>query len=105
MPEDVLPRLSATELTLFDGKVWRGAGCNKCNRSGYLGRLGFFELIRINPALRKAISENRAVNELAELVNDSFMTMRTDGIKKAAEGLTTIEEVLRATQDTEESGV
>ena len=102
MPEDVLPRLSAGELALFDGKVWRGAGCNKCNRSGCLGRIGFFELIRVNPALRKAISENRPVSELAALVNDSFMTLRTDGIQKAAEGLTTIEEVLRATQETEE---
>jgi type II secretory ATPase GspE/PulE/Tfp pilus assembly ATPase PilB-like protein len=105
MPEDVLPRLAPAELALFDGKVWRGAGCNKCNRSGYLGRLGFFELIRINPALRRAISENRPVSELAGLVDDSFTSMRTDGIHKAAEGLTTIEEVLRATQDTEEGGV
>jgi len=105
MPEDVRPRLSAGELDLFDGKVWRGRGCSRCSDSGYYGRLGFFELIWINPALRKAISDNRSASELTALLDDSFMSMRVDGLKKAAEGLTTIEEVLRSTQDTEDSVV
>ncbi len=105
MPEDVRPRLSATELELFDGKVWRGRGCSRCSDSGYYGRLGFFELIWINPALRKAISDNRTAVELTALLDKSFMSMRVDGLKKAAEGLTTIEEVLRSTQDTEDSVV
>ena len=102
MPEDVRPRLSAAELDLFDGKVWRGRGCSRCSDSGYHGRLGFFELIWINPALRKAISDNRTSVELTALLDESFMSMRVDGLKKAAEGLTTIEEVLRSTQDTED---
>ena len=105
MPEDVSHRLSAAELALFSGKVWRGAGCSRCNRSGCHGRIGFFELLRINPALRRAISENRRVTELAPLVDESFTNMRADGLEKAAAGLTTIEEVLRATQDTEDSAV
>ena len=105
MPEDVRPRLSAGELDPFDGKVWRGRGCSRCSDSGYYGRLGFFELIWINPALRKAISDNRSASELTALLDDSFMSMRVDGLKKAAEGLTTIEEVLRSTQDTEDSVV
>ena len=105
MPEDVSHRLSAQELVLFDGMVWRGAGCSKCNDSGYLGRIGFFELVRINPALRRAISENRSSVELPPLADETFLTMRAEGIRKAAEGHTTIEEVLRATQETEDSGV
>ncbi len=104
MPEDVSHRLSPDELALFDGRVSRGRGCVKCNQSGYQGRLGFFELVTINGGLRRAISENRPANELLRLVDESFRTMRDDGLRKAAEGLTTIEEVMRATQDTEDFG-
>ncbi len=105
MPEDVSHRLSAAELDPFKGKVWLGDGCPKCNQSGYFGRLGFFELVRINPALRKAISENRSAADLLKLVDKGFLSMRQDGLLSAADGLTTIEEVLRATQDAEDSVV
>jgi type II secretory ATPase GspE/PulE/Tfp pilus assembly ATPase PilB-like protein len=105
MPEDVSHRLSPAELAMFNGTVSRGTGCDECNGSGYYGRIGYFELLVINPALRKAISENRPTTELATLVGDTYRTMRQDGIDRAAEGLTTIEEVLRATQDADDSGV
>ncbi len=103
--EDVEHRLSPAELEMFNGTVTRGAGCDECNGAGTYGRLGFFELLRINPALRRAISENRSVADMRKMVDDSFMTMRDDGLNKAAAGMTTIEEVLRATQDTEDLGV
>jgi general secretion pathway protein E len=105
MPEEVEHRLSAAELAMFNGQVSRGTGCEKCSRSGYLGRLGYFEFIRINAPLRRAIAENRPVTELARLADSSFSTMRQDWIRKAAAGLTTIEEVLRATQDAEDTPV
>ncbi len=102
MPEDIAARISPQEVAMFEGSVWVGAGCTRCNRSGYFGRIGFFELITINAALRKAIAENRPTSELAALVDDSFVSMRGDGIRKAVAGNTTIEEVLRATQDTDD---
>jgi type IV pilus assembly protein PilB len=102
MPEDIEHRLSSSELPMFNGKVWQGAGCDECNGSGYYGRIGYFELLVINSALRKAVSENRPVAELAALAPESYRTMRQDGIDRAAEGMTTIEEVLRATQDAED---
>ncbi len=105
LPEDLGHRLGAAELAMFQGRVWRGRGCTRCNRSGYHGRLGFFEFVRINAALRRAISENRSATDLARLVDESFVSMRDDGLRKAASGMTTIEEVLRATQDTEDPGV
>ena len=58
--------------------------------------------MRINQDLRKAISENCPAAELMAMVDSSFINMRADGIQKAARGLTTIEEVLRATQDTDD---
>lgn len=105
MPEDISHRLSPTELKLFNGKVWRGAGCDECKGSGYYGRIGYFEMLVINPALRRAVSENRPVTELSALAGEGFRTMRQDGIDRAATGMTTIEEVLRATQDADEVGV
>lgn len=105
MPEDVGHRLSPSELDLFKGSVWRGGGCTKCNGSGYHGRVGFFELVQITAALRRAVSENRPAVDLQGAIDKSFINMRRDGLEKAAEGRTTIEEVLRATQDIEDSVV
>ena len=65
----------------------------------------YFELLVINSALRRAVSENRPVAELTALAAESYRTMRQDGIDRAAEGMTTIEEVLRATQDAEDVAV
>jgi type II secretory ATPase GspE/PulE/Tfp pilus assembly ATPase PilB-like protein len=105
MPEDIEHRLSADEREWFGGKVWRGTGCDECNGSGYRGRIGYFELLVISSQLRRAVSENRSTAALIELAGASFETMRQDGMHKAQQGLTTIEEVMRATQDTEEMGV
>ena len=105
MPDEISHRLSPKELALFNGQVSRGAGCKKCNQSGYHGRLGFFELVTITPALRRGISESRPAAELAAMTDDSFTTMRDDGLQKASQGLTTVKEVMRATQDTDDSGV
>jgi type II secretory ATPase GspE/PulE/Tfp pilus assembly ATPase PilB-like protein len=102
MNEEVEHRLTAAEHALFNGLVWRGTGCDACNKSGYFGRIGYFELLQISAALRRAISENRPVAELASLAGDRYKTMRRDGVEKAAAGNTTIEEVLRATQDAED---
>jgi type II secretory ATPase GspE/PulE/Tfp pilus assembly ATPase PilB-like protein len=79
-----------------------GAGCETCSGSGFRGRLGFFELARINPHLRAAIAEGQGVAELKQLVDADFTTMRDDGMAKAQRGETTIEEVMRATQDVDE---
>jgi type IV pilus assembly protein PilB len=105
MSEDIAHRLSPAELELFGGKVWRGVGCDQCNNTGQFGRLGYFELVTINSRLRRAISENRPTSELTELVGEDYKTMRQDGIEKARQGMTTIEEVFRATQDVEDVAV
>jgi type II secretory ATPase GspE/PulE/Tfp pilus assembly ATPase PilB-like protein len=108
IPEDVSHRIQPDELKMFNGRVYRGSGrgprgqCDECNGSGYRGRLGYFELLVVNSALRRGISENRPVAELLALAGSEYRTMRQDGLERAAEGVTTIEEVLRATQDAED---
>ncbi len=104
MGEDVQHRLRPAELELFDGMEYRGAGCDQCNGSGFYGRIGFFELVRINAALRRGITESLNAAELAPLTSSNYTVMRQDGIQAAANGLTRISEVLRATQDVEDEG-
>ncbi|MSQ90093.1 MAG: type II/IV secretion system protein [Phycisphaerales bacterium] len=100
--EDTKSRLTASELSGFDGGEWRTVGCDECKKSGFRSRLGFFELIRINPTLRNGITKRLSASELIECVDSDFANMRQDGMKKAQEGWTTVSEVLRATQNVED---
>jgi type IV pilus assembly protein PilB len=78
---------------------YRGAGCAKCRNSGYLGRIGIYELLVPDDALRDRITAVPGVNELRELAAKCGMTnLRVDGMAKVKAGITTVEEVLRATQ-------
>ncbi len=102
MPDALTHRLSQSELAMFNGKCFEGAGCEKCNESGYRGRIGFFEVLEINGPMRRAISQRLGALDILGEAHDTHLRMRTDGLIKAAAGRTTIDEVLRATQDAEE---
>jgi type II secretory ATPase GspE/PulE/Tfp pilus assembly ATPase PilB-like protein len=97
--EDLRSRLAPDERTQFGPNAWAGLGCDECRSSGFRGRLGFYELIKVSPALRQAVAEGEPVHVLKTLLGDDFITMRKDGVRKAIEGDTTVSEVLRATQD------
>jgi len=98
-------RLSPSEIERFGGRMWRGRGCKVCNNTGFRGRMGYFELLTITPTLRRGISENLTTTQLKAAAGSGFAVMREDGIQKAIDGLTTIEEVLRATQDADDAEV
>ncbi|MEY3022970.1 MAG: Type traffic warden ATPase [Planctomycetota bacterium] len=100
--EELDPRLTPDERDRLGGVQTVGRGCDKCGGSGFRGRLGFYEIVKITSPLRAAIAQNRPVHELKALLDGDFINMREDGMRKAAQGLTTIEEVLRATQDVED---
>jgi type II secretory ATPase GspE/PulE/Tfp pilus assembly ATPase PilB-like protein len=99
LSEDLSHRLTAEELPKFNEGMWLGKGCEKCNNSGFKGRVGFFELVVVNSPLRNAISENRTASDLASILPKEHVTMRKDAMDKAISGITTIGEVLQATQD------
>ncbi len=103
MSENDRVRIPPAALERFHDQVTVGAGCEACSGSGFRGRLGFFELVRMNPALRAAISENHSVTDLHRLVDAEFISMRDDGLNKAIAGETTIAEVMRATQEVDGS--
>ncbi|MCH9057275.1 MAG: type II/IV secretion system protein [Planctomycetes bacterium] len=106
IPEELLHRLLPAELELFDdGQCYHGMGCDECNQSGTRGRIGFYEVLEVTSGIRQAISQKRAAQELSALASSAHVPMRTDGLMKAAQGLTTLDEVLRATQDTEEADI
>jgi type II secretory ATPase GspE/PulE/Tfp pilus assembly ATPase PilB-like protein len=103
IPEELKHRLAPLELAMFPGgRAWRGAGCDKCDNTAYRGRIGYFEVIVNTPALRQAVAERTSTQTMTRLLNGGFTTMRRDGVQKAATGFTTVEEVLRATQDADE---
>ncbi len=83
-------------------KLYKPVGCNKCGDEGYNGRIGIFEVMNINEDLQKIISENPDKSSIEKNAQKMGMiNMRQDGIYKALEGLTTIEEVIKATKETE----
>ncbi len=80
--------------------VWRGKGCPTCRMSGYLGRLGIFELVPINDAIRRLINARASDTEIEQAVRKMGVgSITEEGIEKVNAGVTTIEEVLRVTQE------
>ncbi len=83
-----------------DTPLFRGKGCEECRGTGYRGRMGIYELFPITDDARSLILRRGASRDLRRYAIDSGMvTLRMDGWKRACEGLTTVEEVLRVTQE------
>ena len=80
-------------------KLYRGKGCPQCNYTGYKGRQGIFELMPMSPAIQEMVMARRPSSEIRELAQKEGMrTLRQDGMRKVVMGHTTLEEVLRITQ-------
>jgi type II secretory ATPase GspE/PulE/Tfp pilus assembly ATPase PilB-like protein len=78
--------------------LWKPVGCPACNLTGYRGRKGIFELFTMTPEIVKIINDLGTEQEILKAALEGGMiTMTQDGILKALNGLTTIEEVLRVT--------
>ncbi len=80
---------------MLEGDFWIGAGCEECRGNGYRGRVGIFELLEITPALQELILQRRSSAELKATVRDSMLSLFDDGLRKAAAGITTLEEIVR----------
>ena len=80
----------------------RGAGCDHCRHTGYLGRLAIYEICVVTEPLKKLIMQKRDGGELKQCaIAEGMLTLRQDGWRRVAEGKTTIEEVVRVTQTDE----
>lgn len=95
---DVLADLELTSDKIAGKSFYRGRGCEKCNRTGYRGRLGLYELMVITDEMRDMIMRNASTEELRNTAKRSGMVMlRESGLEGLFEGLTTAEEVIRET--------
>jgi type II secretory ATPase GspE/PulE/Tfp pilus assembly ATPase PilB-like protein len=76
----------------------RGKGCHFCNRTGYTGRIGLFEIMPITEGIRSRIGEKKDASQIRDYaVKEGMLGLREDGMAKAQAGLTSLEEVIRET--------
>jgi type IV pilus assembly protein PilB len=76
----------------------KGNGCEKCNNTGYKGRVGLYEVMEVTDELRELILVGASSLELRrKAVDDGMITLRRSGLQKVIDGVTTIEEVARET--------
>jgi type IV pilus assembly protein PilB len=81
----------------------KGAGCTRCHNSGFAGRCGIYEVFEVTPELRRMIHHARPTHELrAKMREVGALTLREEGVLLAIDGRTSLEEVLRVTQNDDE---
>ncbi len=82
-----------------DGRTfYRGGGCDACNNTGYKGRVGLFELMIMNDAIRDMVMENASTDEIRDRAQqDGMITLRDFGMRLAEAGVTSLDEVVRET--------
>jgi general secretion pathway protein E len=79
--------------------IYRNKGCSSCQQTGYKGREGIFELMLIDDEMQSLILKTSDANAIKNLaVEHGMLTLRKDGARKVLEGITTIEEVFRVTE-------
>ena len=99
----------ARERSLFRENVperlYRAAGCERCFNTGYYGQTGIFEFMPVDQTMRVLILKNPDSTTLKEYtLSRGIRTMRDDGLDKAAAGITSIDEVIRVTQEDDAEG-
>ncbi len=83
-----------------DTIIYKANGCTKCMNNGYSGRTGIYELMLIGDEIKSLINQNEDANKIKNMAKAKGMkTLREDGALKVLQGITSVEEVLRVTQD------
>jgi general secretion pathway protein E len=92
--------LDGSSETLFDGSFYRGKGCTACLQTGYRGRSGIYELLVIDDHIRGLIMSGADSNVIRrKAIEQGMTTLFRDGVDKIVKGITTVDEVLRVTQE------
>ncbi|MGD8386830.1 MAG: type II secretion system ATPase GspE [Desulfobacteraceae bacterium] len=83
-----------------DQELWHGAGCEACMGTGYQGRTGIFELLPVDEGVRRLVTSGADSVRIREIgIEAGMRTLYMDGIEKVKQGVTTLDEVLRVTQE------
>ena len=78
--------------------VFKGKGCTTCNNTGYKGRLGLYEVLECTDEIRQMVLEGASAMEIKkQAIEEGMLTLRRSGLQKIADGMTTIDEVVRET--------
>ena len=87
----------------MDSRQLKGEGCLECRFTGYSGRTGIYELLVVSDEMREMILRHASTGELRDqALRDGMTGLRQDGWRKVVQGLTTVEEVVAATQADEQ---
>ena len=83
-----------------DIDLYKAAGCEQCNNEGYRGRVGVYEVLEMDTDIRKLVTQSATSEEIEKQARKNGMeTMVEDGFIKIVQGITSIEEVMRATKE------
>ena len=100
-PEAEGLREAGIDPSRLEGKrIYRGKGCPACSQTGYRGRTGIYEILIVTEGIRQLImkkADSATIGRLA--ISEGMRTLREDGARKVMAGITTLEEVLRVTED------
>jgi len=97
--EESLHNIGLSLEMIPERKLYKGKGCENCLQTGYKGRTGIFELMILNEDLQNMILKTSDSNRIKQqAVKNGMIVLRRDGAKKVLEGITTVEEVFRVTQ-------
>lgn len=81
-------------------RVYKGKGCDVCHQTGYVGRIGIFEVLLVDEEIKKAIVDKKDASVIQGIaVKNGMTTMFEDGIDKMMQGVTTLDEILRVTKE------
>ncbi|MCX7856764.1 MAG: ATPase, T2SS/T4P/T4SS family [Deltaproteobacteria bacterium] len=94
----VLLSMGFSENELNEIKLVKGVGCEACSYTGYKGRTGLFEVLKVTSSIRELIFSGATTDEIRnKAISEGMITLRKSGLIKIKKGITTVEEVLRET--------
>ena len=102
--EEVIKEVGLTKEQLEEATFMKGKGCSSCNKTGYRGRIGIYELMLLDSKIRRMVFDNSSTQVIREYAigPGGMTTLFGDGVKKVLEGITTFEEVYRVAKKTEQ---
>ena len=94
-----MERIGITPDQFEETTVYRAVGCENCFHTGYKGRTGIFEIMLLDSSLKSLILTTYDSSQIKNAaLNLNMVTLRQDGIQKVLSGISTIEEIIRVTQ-------
>jgi type IV pilus assembly protein PilB len=95
---DLLNSSGFTPEEISSTTFYRGEGCDACNKTGYAGRQGLYEVMAMTSKLRQLVLQGSSTDDIKETaVSEGMVTLRMDGLQKVRAGITTLDEVIKET--------